>query len=60
MKVKIILSGLGLLGLVSCGVKTPPEQKGEPFGINIACAEFGNNFPGECGKDYGYPTVEDL
>lgn len=60
MKAKIILIGLGLLGLVSCGVKTPSEQKGEPFGINIACAEFGNNFPGECGKDYGYPTMEDL
>lgn len=60
MKIKVILMGLGLLGWVSCSINTHSERKGEPFGINIACAEFGNNFPGECGKDYGYPTVEDL
>jgi len=32
----------------------------EPFGVNIACADFGSRFPGEYNKDYTYPTDQDL
>lgn len=45
------------LGVVSCAEK---EQKGEPFGMNIAGAEFGANMPGEYNTDYAYPTAADL
>ncbi|MGX1928980.1 glycoside hydrolase family 5 protein [Flagellimonas sp. 2504JD4-2] len=31
-----------------------------PFGVNLAGAEFGNNFPGTYNTDYTYPTVEEL
>lgn len=33
---------------------------GEPFGVNIACGDFGSQFPGVYGKDYTYPTDDDL
>ena len=33
---------------------------GEPFGVNIACGDFGSRFPGEYNKDYTYPTDDDL
>ena len=36
------------------------EYKAEPFGVNLAGAEFGEVFPGEFGVDYIYPTVEEL
>ena len=32
----------------------------EPFGVNLAGAEFGENFPGVFGTDYPYPTAEEL
>ena len=32
----------------------------EPFGVNIACGDFGSRFPGEYNKDYTYPTDRDL
>ncbi len=31
-----------------------------PFGVNLAGAEFGTALPGEFGKDYTYPTVQEL
>jgi endoglucanase len=30
------------------------------FGVNLAGAEFGQNFPGTYGVDYGYPTASEL
>lgn len=38
----------------------PIEHKAEPFGVNLAGAEFGDVFPGVYGTDYIYPTVEEL
>ena len=35
-------------------------NKSEPFGVNIACGDFGSRFPGEYNKDYTYPTDDDL
>jgi len=37
------------------------KTKPQPFGVNLASAEFGEgNMPGEYGKHYTYPTVEEL
>lgn len=36
------------------------KTNGEPFGVNIACADFGSVFPGEYNKDFTYPTASDL
>ena len=33
---------------------------GEPFGVNLACGDFGSVFPGEYNKHYTYPTDADL
>lgn len=64
---KLIL--LLLVIFTSCSTKTSvPEQtdinnknRPQPFGINLACAEFGEgNMPGEYGKHYTYPTTEEL
>jgi len=30
------------------------------FGVNLASAEFGQNFPGKFGLDYSYPTASEL
>lgn len=35
-------------------------QAAEPFGINLACGDFGSEFPGEYGIHYTYPTDADL
>jgi aryl-phospho-beta-D-glucosidase BglC (GH1 family) len=35
-------------------------QQAALFGVNLAAAEFGNRFPGSYGKDYTYPTAEEL
>lgn len=60
---KVIISTflLSLVTFVGCKVtNNQPEESGEPFGINLACADFGSVFPGEYGKDYTYPTAGDL
>lgn len=61
---KVFISTFLLLNLlVSQGCKnTPPqaEETGEPYGVNLACADFGSVFPGEYNKDYTYPTAQDL
>lgn len=31
-----------------------------PFGVNLAGADFGKNYPGVYGKDYGYPSQKDI
>ncbi|WP_295771605.1 glycoside hydrolase family 5 protein [uncultured Mucilaginibacter sp.] len=36
---------------------TAPAQ---PFGVNLAGAEFGNTYPGTINQHYGYPTAADL
>lgn len=36
------------------------EYKAEPFGVNLAGAEFGDVFPGEFGVHYTYPNAEEL
>lgn len=36
------------------------DTTAEPFGVNIACADFGSVFPGEYGKTYTYPARNDL
>ncbi len=38
----------------------PVKETGEPYGVNLACADFGSSFPGEYNKDYTYPTDQDL
>jgi len=50
---KILLLLLGYIATVNI-------EAGEPFGVNLACAEFGSNFPGTYNKDYTYPTDADL
>lgn len=37
-------------------VNNPPQ----PFGLNLAGADFGKNFPGVYNKDYTYPTAANL
>ncbi|MFA7140558.1 MAG: cellulase family glycosylhydrolase, partial [Proteiniphilum sp.] len=37
-------------------VENPPQ----PFGLNMAGADFGKNFPGVYNKDYTYPTAANL
>jgi len=64
-KIAILL----LMIFTSCSTKTPEPEKvninnknmSQPFGINLACAEFDErNMPGEYGKHYTYPTTEEL
>lgn len=63
VKNSIIILGLCTLA-AACTPKqstdATPGAQTQPFGINIASAEFGNTFPGVCGTDYGYPTAADL
>lgn len=35
-------------------------QQAALFGVNLAAAEFGHRLPGSYGKDYTYPTAEEL
>lgn len=61
-KVKVFLFVL-LLSLIFSGCNSNKKQyikDDEPYGVNLACADFGSVFPGEYGKDYIYPTAEDL
>lgn len=61
MKKEVFVLGLAALVLGSCGSKDEyARYQGEPFGINIACADFGSVFPGTYNKDYTYPTDSDL
>ncbi|HAN11890.1 MAG TPA: glycosyl hydrolase family 5 [Bacteroides sp.] len=61
MKNIVLLAGLTALMMSSCEVKEKvSSSNGEPFGMNIACADFGSVFPGEYNKDYTYPTDSDL
>ena len=44
---------LSLLTLNGCKSNQPPvKETGEPYGVNLACADFGSSFPGEYNKDY--------
>lgn len=52
MKNIVLLAGLTALMMSSCEVKKVSSSNGEPFGMNIACADFGSVFPGEYNKDY--------
>lgn len=56
MRTKVIQLTLLLLGCMLWNT----AQAGEPFGVNLACADFGSRFPGEYNKDYTYPTDQDL
>ena len=39
---------LSLLTLNGCKSNQPPvKETGEPYGVNLACADFGSSFPGE-------------
>ena len=42
---------LSLLTLNGCKSNQPPvKETGEPYGVNLACADFGSSFPGEYNK----------
>ena len=38
----------------------PEKDEPQPFGLNMAGADFGKNFPGVFNKDYTYPTPANL
>lgn len=60
-RLKIVLFILGILLWNGCSTKTEEnKKKGEPFGVNLACGDFGGVFPGEYDKHYTYPTASDL
>ena len=47
MKNTVFVLGLAALMLGSCsGKEKETRLLGEPFGMNIACADFGSVFPG--------------
>ena len=48
---------LAIFLLAACSRDNRNEK---PFGVNIACAEFGTVFPGKYGVDYTYPSKQDL
>ena len=54
MNKRIVLSFLMVTATVITAVA------GEPFGVNLACGEFGSVFPGVYGTHYTYPTDADL
>jgi endoglucanase len=56
MKTKIIL----LLFSVFALGKTFAQNPALMYGVNLAGAEFGTNFPGTFGADYTYPTNSDF
>ena len=46
---------LSLLTLNGCKSNQPPvKETGEPYGVNLACADFGSSFPGEYRVDALY------
>ena len=50
---------LSLLTLNGCKSNQPPvKETGEPYGVNLACADFGSSFPGEYNKDYTYRQIK--
>lgn len=59
MMKKFTIIAITALCVVACSTKENVKE-GEPFGVNLACADFGSVFPGEYDKDYTYPTDEDL
>ena len=58
MKRVVFVVALGLL-LCSCSNKVA-KTEGKPYGVNMACADFGSNFPGVYSTDYTYPQASDL
>ena len=61
MRNTVFVLGLMAFMLGGCSDKVKEVQSsGEPFGINVACADFGSIFPGTYNKDYTYPTDSDL
>lgn len=58
MKRVVFVVALGLL-LCSCSNKVA-KTEGKPYGVNMACADFGSNFPGVYNTDYTYPQASDL
>ena len=58
MKRVVFVVALGLL-LCSCSNKVV-KTEGKPYGVNMACADFGSNFPGVYNTDYTYPQASDL
>lgn len=56
---KVVLACL--LGVVLGGCTGKLAQSGgKPYGVNMACADFGSNFPGVYNTDYTYPEASDL
>ena len=49
MKRVVFVVALGLL-LCSCSNKVV-KTEGKPYGVNMACADFGSNFPGVYNTD---------
>ena len=58
MKKIVFVLAAGLL-LGSCAGKVE-QPEGKPYGVNMACADFGSNFPGVYNTDYTYPEASDL
>lgn len=52
-RIKLLLAALALSVAAS-------SEAAEPFGVNLACGDFGSEFPGEYNKHYTYPTDADL
>ena len=60
---KTFISSLLLFTLLIASCSDNRRQQvemGKPYGVNLACADFGSVFPGEYNKDYTYPTESDL
>ena len=56
MKKQLIIA---LLSIILCSIKYEANAQ-LPFGVNLAGAEFGTNFPGTYNVDYTYPTTVQL
>lgn len=56
------VAGILLSGLAGCETSgNDAEPEGYPFALNLSGAEFGHDrIPGEYGKEYTYPTPDDL
>ena len=50
---------IALLSIILCSIKYEANAQ-LPFGVNLAGAEFGTNFPGTYNVDYTYPTSVQL
>lgn len=60
MKKTLIYSLVLLMAIVGCQSTETKNEMGNPYGVNMAGADFGSNFPGEYNHDYTYPTAADL